>query len=224
MFCLSKTKLAFSLACVLLSAGTPANASTYTVQMLQVPDALQSSGFDVVATGSGTINITNLSFSPVSTLAQMVPSASVLITGGPGTVAADQVSLAFSSGFSSFGPGGGHSPNTSSGNIAGLAGGTLGAGALYVPVGYNGTDTLSNSATWNNATLASLGLTPGTYIWTWTNPIPAAPIFAATTANTFTIQIGSAPVVPLPATLPLFATGLGALGLLGWRRKKKLTG
>jgi hypothetical protein len=27
--------------------------------------------------------------------------------------------------------------------------------------------------------------------------------------------------VPLPATLPLFATGLGALGLLGWRRKRK---
>jgi hypothetical protein len=26
--------------------------------------------------------------------------------------------------------------------------------------------------------------------------------------------------VPLPAALPLFATGLGALGLLGWRRKK----
>jgi hypothetical protein len=26
---------------------------------------------------------------------------------------------------------------------------------------------------------------------------------------------------PLPATLPLFAGGLGALGLLGWRRKRK---
>jgi hypothetical protein len=26
---------------------------------------------------------------------------------------------------------------------------------------------------------------------------------------------------PLPAALPLFATGLGALGALGWRRKKK---
>jgi hypothetical protein len=25
---------------------------------------------------------------------------------------------------------------------------------------------------------------------------------------------------PLPAALPLFATGIGALGLLGWRRKK----
>ena len=30
--------------------------------------------------------------------------------------------------------------------------------------------------------------------------------------------------VPLPATLPLFATGLGALGLLGWRRKKAAAG
>lgn len=28
-------------------------------------------------------------------------------------------------------------------------------------------------------------------------------------------------VTPLPATLPLFATGLGAMGLLGWRRKRK---
>ena len=26
---------------------------------------------------------------------------------------------------------------------------------------------------------------------------------------------------PIPATLPLFATGLGGLGLLGWRRKRK---
>jgi hypothetical protein len=28
-------------------------------------------------------------------------------------------------------------------------------------------------------------------------------------------------VVPLPGALPLFATGVGALGLLGWRRKRK---
>jgi hypothetical protein len=32
---------------------------------------------------------------------------------------------------------------------------------------------------------------------------------------------GNISAVPLPATLPLFATGLGALGLLGWRRKRK---
>jgi hypothetical protein len=33
--------------------------------------------------------------------------------------------------------------------------------------------------------------------------------------------LASPPAVPLPAALPLFATGLGALGLLGWRRKRK---
>jgi len=27
--------------------------------------------------------------------------------------------------------------------------------------------------------------------------------------------------VPIPATLPLFASGLAGLGLLGWRRKRK---
>ena len=32
---------------------------------------------------------------------------------------------------------------------------------------------------------------------------------------------GTAREVPLPAALPLFATGLGGLGLLGWRRKRK---
>ena len=31
----------------------------------------------------------------------------------------------------------------------------------------------------------------------------------------------TAPAVPLPAALPLFATGLGMMGLLGWRRKRK---
>jgi len=32
---------------------------------------------------------------------------------------------------------------------------------------------------------------------------------------------GLNPQTPLPAALPLFATGLGALGLLGWRRNRK---
>jgi hypothetical protein len=38
---------------------------------------------------------------------------------------------------------------------------------------------------------------------------------------TFTDQADVASTTPLPAALPLFATGLGALGLLGWRRKRK---
>ncbi|MHA1166072.1 MAG: PEP-CTERM sorting domain-containing protein [Alphaproteobacteria bacterium] len=29
-------------------------------------------------------------------------------------------------------------------------------------------------------------------------------------------------IVPLPAALPLFGTGLGMLGFLGWRRRRKM--
>jgi hypothetical protein len=38
----------------------------------------------------------------------------------------------------------------------------------------------------------------------------------------FTLTPVEVAPTPLPGALPLFATGLGALGLLGWRRKKKL--
>ena len=37
----------------------------------------------------------------------------------------------------------------------------------------------------------------------------------------FTLTPVSDGATPLPAALPLFAVGLGALGLLGWRRKRK---
>jgi hypothetical protein len=39
-------------------------------------------------------------------------------------------------------------------------------------------------------------------------------IFFSTSAT-----VTSTPAIPLPAALPLFATGLGALGLLGWRQE-----
>ena len=49
----------------------------------------------------------------------------------------------------------------------------------------------------------------------WTNPVNEF-------YYGFTVGApGAVGAVPLPAALPLFATGLGALGLLGWRRKKK---
>jgi hypothetical protein len=37
----------------------------------------------------------------------------------------------------------------------------------------------------------------------------------------FATETTTITATPLPAALPLFATGLGALGLLGWRRKRK---
>jgi hypothetical protein len=41
------------------------------------------------------------------------------------------------------------------------------------------------------------------------------------TDDGFVFNSGEQTATPIPATLPLFATGLGAMGLLGWRRKRK---
>jgi hypothetical protein len=64
--------------------------------------------------------------------------------------------------------------------------------------------------------------------------IRAAGGYAETNDNAFDFTAGSPnprnsasplnplPQVPLPGAFPLFGTGLGALGLLGWRRKRKI--
>ena len=56
---------------------------------------------------------------------------------------------------------------------------------------------------------------------------PLSPAFWAFGNSTFdsaptnyTYSLQQVGTVPLPGALPLFVTGLGALGLLGWRRKR----
>jgi hypothetical protein len=89
--------------------------------------------------------------------------------------------------------------------------GVEGDGALLIlPFVYTSDSLLSDDAIYNNATFASLGVAPGTYVWTW----------GTGADQSFRLEIGT---TPLPAALPLFATGLGAIGLLGWRRKRKNT-
>lgn len=51
-------------------------------------------------------------------------------------------------------------------------------------------------------------------------PLFAADVFSGKTGNTGGIDFGPAAATPLPAALPLFAGGLGALGLFGWRKKR----
>lgn len=75
--------------------------------------------------------------------------------------------------------------------------------------GTNGIALTLNNFT-NAATVAAL-------IYTQASVDPPSS-FSSTTG---TVSVTASPVVPIPGALPLFATGLGALGLLGWRRKKK---
>lgn len=45
--------------------------------------------------------------------------------------------------------------------------------------------------------------------------------FSVSNGDVYTWQFRSdAPAVPIPAALPLFAAGLGAMGFMGWRRRK----
>jgi hypothetical protein len=181
---------------------TAANASTYIV-------TLQEVGSNVVATGSGNLDTTGLTFvNSFTTFAQIIPNESLIVTGPAASTGMNEFFGTFT-GPTSFGTGFFLTASSGSGNVAGLY--DL-ESHLFVPTGYVSDTALSNTSTWNSATFASLGLTTGTYVWTWGNGAD----------QRFTLQVGSVSNVPLPGALPLFATGLGALALLGSRRKKKV--
>ena len=54
-------------------------------------------------------------------------------------------------------------------------------------------------------------------------PVNIGPINIGANLTSLTLTANSVSAVPLPAALPLLASGLGGFGLLGWRRKRKAT-
>lgn len=129
---------------------------------------LEQFGSNVVATGSGAIDLTGLSFSnqlsPV--FAALAPNHGEITTGQPGSPV--DVYVGFT-GPTAFGSGSGTLATGGSGDFVGIVGkGFFGGGSLFfVPHSYVSGTPLSDSATYNNATFNSLGVTPGTYVWTW---------------------------------------------------------
>jgi hypothetical protein len=93
--------------------------------------------------------------------------------------------------------------------------GIFGSGSntfLILPQGYVSGTALSSSATWNNTTLASLGVTPGIYGWAWGTGLEH---------QNFDLEIGPLGVPPpVPdggSTVSLLSFGL--LGLAALRRR-----
>jgi hypothetical protein len=187
--------------CALLVGGTVGgHASPVTPFVVTIEQV----GSNVDATGSGEIDLTGLSLQGSGG-----PASAAINPGFSGS----QFIIGKTNSFDIYGPFTGpnfgfgtSTPATiSKGNLVGFA---LNVGQLYVPVGYVSNSPLIDSATYNNATFSSLMIIPGRYTYTW----------GSGAGQRVTLNIGQ---TPLPAALPLFATGLGVLGLLGWRRKQK---
>jgi hypothetical protein len=79
---------------------------------------------------------------------------------------------------------------------------------IWVSPTYVSQAPLAGTATWTGKDFGDLGVTPGTYQWTWGT---------GANADSFTLQIGP---VPEPQHLAL-AAGLGLLGFGWWRRGAK---
>jgi hypothetical protein len=168
---------------------------------------LKEVGANVVANGSGAINLTGLTLdtSGIFVPGTLAANLGLIQIGQLTNLLGDQYTGI--TGPTSFGPGTMFFPqaNTGSGDFVGIAG--L-AGDIDVPGGYTSGDPLTNSMTFDNATFASLGVTPGTYEWTWGTGLPN---------QNFTLIIGRVGVPDSGSTVSLL--GCALLGLAALRRK-----
>lgn len=172
---------------VLLAAGIARAGSIFTVTLEQV-------GPNVVATGSGTIDLTGLtSFGSAFSNDELYPAHGIIGTGPAGTVDL----YTGSSGPASFGPGSAAFPSSTSGDSVFLEDFGL---DIDVPQGYVSGTSLTSSATFDSTTLVGLGATPGTYTWTWDSG-----------ANSFVLDIVKPTVTPEPGSFLLTGIGLAAL-------------
>jgi hypothetical protein len=163
------------------------------------------SGDNVVAMGSGTLNTTSLGISTGFYAGALVqPYACQLEVGGSLPLATVESGGSIS-GPSTLGPGQeAFGASSTTGSIVGVADkGQL----LVLPYGYVSGTFLSSSSTWDNQTIESLGLDPGTYTWTWGSGASSDPL-------TMNIAGGS---VPEPPSLILLL--ISAIFVISWKTR-----
>ena len=190
--------VAIAIPAMLLGFVPATHADSFTFTLSQV-------GSNVVLTGSGSIDLTDLTAAGLSGQVPAVFPGLGIVSGGGPAVFSDELFSGIS-GPTSFGPGGVETgANSATGDPVFINGFNANLG---VPTGYVSGSALSDTATFDSATLASLGVTPGTYTWTY-----------GTGADAGSITLVVATAMPEPSGLTLL--GIGLLSLIGvsqWRR------
>jgi hypothetical protein len=170
------------------------------------------SGANVVATGSGTIDLSALSYAGIRLAGgSYVASAAGGFYSGSLQEADEYTGI---SGPASFGTGGLFLSTTSTGDAIGILQSGFAPDLtldLFVPLDYVSGDSLSDQSTWDNETISGMGLTPGTYTWTWGS---------GPTADSLVVVI-PATAVPEPSSMILAATATGCVSLGAWIRRRR---
>jgi hypothetical protein len=120
-------------------------------------------GSDVVWSGSGSFNLTALTSGGPTTIAGGFNAGQAIWAIGP-SVTVDTYSGTITYPLT-FGAGG-VSVTSNTGSTFGILPGGSGR-LLYVPSGYVSNTVISGSSTYGGQTIAGMGLTPGTYTWSW---------------------------------------------------------
>lgn len=180
--------------------------ATYTVTITQV-------GGDVVAAGSGSIDLAALTF------------VRNLFGGPPALIVSSQTDLVLGSvatyryqltGNQTLQPIGSSTVQVLASSETGMGIGLFfnptNSFALDLPSYYVSETQIYSSATFGGSTFASLGLDPGTYTYL---------TGAGADTDSIVIQVGPATAVTEPATLALLALPMGAAGLIVALRRRK---
>jgi hypothetical protein len=99
---------------------------------------------------------------------------------------------------------------------------TLSSHIASVPIAYQSGPTMTGTYVLNNAPLAAGTYVLDTYLGSCGTDQTCSDNDTSTDP-TYAVGFSPGAATPLPAALPLFASGLGALGLLARRRKRKAT-
>jgi hypothetical protein len=138
-----------------------------------------------------------------SDLLKLTFGSKVVLTG---------IATLFTSGHESFGPGFDHVSDVTEGSA--IAFGVSVDGATPIAVDFDDA---------NNMALIAVLPAGTSFEFSWLTGNPTYYVSALTYAVCGEGINCSTDLVPIPGALPLFASGLGGLGLLGWRRRKRKT-